>query len=129
MLTSYEEKNHKKEWEVRKDHQASLYCKLRNEREIEAYSKRKNEQAAFLAEKEVTRPYIAVCRVASISPPCGRCICCCLVTRKVSHTALAPVSWAVTSRSVDAALSGELEESFQFSLVCFLSFPVHAAHT
>lgn len=127
LLTYYEEKNHKKEWEVIKNHQASLYCKLRNEREIEAYSKRKNEQAVLLAEKEVTRPYIAMCMVALISPPCGRCICCCLVTRKVSHTALAPASWAVTSCSVDATLSGEFEESFLSSLF-FLSFPLHAAH-
>lgn len=57
-----------------KNHQASLYCKLINEREIEAYLKRKSEQAVLLAEKEVTRPYIAMCMVASISPPCGRCI-------------------------------------------------------
>ena len=95
----------------------------------EAYLKRKTEQAAFLAEKEGRRSYIPVCMVGLISLPCGRCICCCLVTRKVCHTALvaAPASWAIPSRSVDATLSGKFEESFQFSFI-FWSFLLHAAH-
>ena len=81
---------------------------------MEAYLKRKNEQAASLAGKEVRRLYILMCMEGFISPPCGRCICCCLVTRKVSKTALvaASASCAVTSHSVDATLSGEFEESF-----------------
>ena len=56
---------------------------------IEAYLKKKNEQAASLAEKEVKRSYIPMCMVGLISPPCGQDICCFLVTRKVSHTPLA----------------------------------------
>lgn len=74
---------------------------------IEAYLKRKNEQAAFLAEKEWRRPYIPMCVVGLIFPPCGRCIFCCLVTRKVPGTALVaePTTRAVTSHGVDATLS------------------------
>lgn len=81
---------------------------------IEAYLKRKSEQAAFLTEKDGKRPYIPMCMVGLISPPCGQWICSCLVTRIVTHTALvaAPASWARTSQSVDATLSGEFEESF-----------------
>ena len=54
---------------------------------IEAYLKKKNGQAAFLAEKAVTTPYIPMCMVGLISPPCGQYICCFLVTRNVSYTA------------------------------------------
>ena len=56
---------------------------------IEAYLKKKNEKATSLAEKEVRRSYIPMCIVGLISPPCGQDSCCFLVTRKVSHTALA----------------------------------------
>ena len=66
---------------------------------IEAFLKKNNEKAASLAEKEVRRSYLPMCIMGLISPPCGQDSCCFLVTRKVSHTALAiaPASWAITS--------------------------------
>lgn len=136
LLTYYDEKKQKREWEMIQNHQAQmaltiLYCKSRNDQK---------ENQGLLEEEEWTSCFSCwkgreetlhthVCGRFDFFPPCGRCICCCLVTRKVPGTALVaePTTRAVTSHGVDATVSFCIVLFF-FYHFCYMQLTFNTMH-